>query len=140
MAVNKERVRLLVDALRSGEFEQGQATLRTQADTYCCIGVACEVARRNGIGIEWKLETRSACCDACDQGGLSEVKRWFFDGQTGAFSDTVKDWYGFNEVDPRLGDGDSVLTMIGANDISGMNLSEIADLIDARYLNNEEEK
>lgn len=140
MAVNKERVRLLVDALRSGEFEQGRATLRTQADTYCCIGVGCEIARRNGIGIEWEMDTRGACCDTCDPGPeLARVKRWFFDGQTAAFSEKVKDWYGFPDVDPSLSDGDSMLTMIGANDIRGMNFAGIADLIEARYLNEGQE-
>lgn len=136
MAVNKERVRLLVEALRSGEFEQGYATLRTQGDTYCCIGVACEVARLNGIGIEWKLEKRASCCDDCDPG--HEGERWFFNEQSVAFGTAVRDWYGFIEADPILSDHDFTLTMIGANDTKGMNFEKIADLIEARYLTEEQ--
>jgi hypothetical protein len=33
-----------LQALRSGEYEQGTETLRTYEDTYCCLGVLCELA------------------------------------------------------------------------------------------------
>lgn len=40
-----ENARKWVEALRSGEFEQAQARLRDD-DSYCCLGVACELYRR----------------------------------------------------------------------------------------------
>jgi hypothetical protein len=36
-------VRAWIDALRSGKYEQGRGSLRTNDDTYCCLGVACDV-------------------------------------------------------------------------------------------------
>jgi hypothetical protein len=33
-----------LQALRSGEYEQGTEMLRTRNDTYCCLGVLCELA------------------------------------------------------------------------------------------------
>ena len=37
-----------VDALRSGEFEQTTGSLQ-DGDAYCCLGVACVVAEREGV-------------------------------------------------------------------------------------------
>jgi len=37
-----------IEALRSGKYEQGRNTLRSDLEcttTYCCLGVLCEVAR-----------------------------------------------------------------------------------------------
>jgi hypothetical protein len=60
-AINKTRIdkamnenaRKWIKALRSGEFKQGRYALKTQ-DTYCCLGVACEVYRREtGKGSWW---------------------------------------------------------------------------------------
>lgn len=40
----------LIADLRSGEFTQGPGYLhRVDADTYCCLGVACERMSRNGL-------------------------------------------------------------------------------------------
>lgn len=39
-------------ALRSGEFEQGRLRLRT-GDTYCCLGVLCELYRRETGKGQW---------------------------------------------------------------------------------------
>lgn len=47
-----ENMRKWIAALRSGEFKQGTGTLRTHDDTYCCLGVACELHRRE-VGGKW---------------------------------------------------------------------------------------
>jgi hypothetical protein len=39
-------------ALRSGEFEQGNNFLKSGV-RYCCLGVACELAERAGVGHAW---------------------------------------------------------------------------------------
>lgn len=43
-----ENAKKLVAALRSGEFKQGRDCLRKK-ETFCCLGVACELAAREGI-------------------------------------------------------------------------------------------
>lgn len=40
-----------VKALRSGKYRQGRGVLRTGNDSYCCLGVLCDIA-----GAEWKQE------------------------------------------------------------------------------------
>lgn len=40
-----------VEALRSGEYEQGRMKLRnkgTESDTFCCLGVLCDLAVQDG--------------------------------------------------------------------------------------------
>src|SRR6478752_3145258 len=40
-------------ALRSGKYKQGQGGLHNpDGDTYCCLGVLCDVARIKGIMVE----------------------------------------------------------------------------------------
>jgi hypothetical protein len=51
--VINENAQKLVDALRSGEFKQGQSQLRF-GDRYCCLGVACELYRRETGDGEWR--------------------------------------------------------------------------------------
>lgn len=45
-------IKAWVDALRSGEFEQVEGSLR-DAELHCCLGVACEVYRREAGNGEW---------------------------------------------------------------------------------------
>ena len=48
--MNYDRMKLWVEALRSGEYQQGKTLLRVE-DNFCCLGVACEVAIKNGVNI-----------------------------------------------------------------------------------------
>lgn len=59
MSVNRENIQTWVDALRSGEYSQTTGTLRSSGyydpksgPAYCCLGVACDVS---GLG-EWSTE------------------------------------------------------------------------------------
>lgn len=47
--MNKEVKDKWLTALRSGEYKQGQAYMRTDHDEYCCLGVLCELAVRAGV-------------------------------------------------------------------------------------------
>ncbi len=51
MALN-ENAKKWVAALRSEEFKQGTGYLHPDKDTWCCLGVACELYRREKVG-EW---------------------------------------------------------------------------------------
>ena len=46
-----------VEALRSGEFEQGKFQLNT-GFSYCCLGVLCELHERDVGGEEWERSIR----------------------------------------------------------------------------------
>jgi len=41
-----------IEALRSGEYQQGKHSLKVNDDTYCCLGVLCDKVKPK----EWKLE------------------------------------------------------------------------------------
>ena len=44
MAIDPDLKAKWVAALRSGDYKQGQHYLKTPDDTYCCLGVLCEIA------------------------------------------------------------------------------------------------
>ena len=58
MSNNKMRVeikKMWLDALRSGEYKQGQLALRTE-DSFCCLGVLCDLHRKNSDDkLEWEV-------------------------------------------------------------------------------------
>lgn len=60
--MNKENVAKLVAALRSGEYEQGRNSLRTRGDSYCCLGVACDIS---GLG-KWEKRESALSFDFTD--------------------------------------------------------------------------
>src|SRR4051812_31133925 len=92
MQINRERVKLLVDALRSGEYEQGRSYLR-QDDSFCCLGVACEVARKNGLEGNWELSNYGAGIQTFGNREYSSIAM---------LPAAVIYWYGFDGEDPRL--------------------------------------
>lgn len=61
--MNQEVKETWVGALESGEFTQGRrklATITPDGVEYCCLGVLCELARREGVvttGTQWKNGT-----------------------------------------------------------------------------------
>lgn len=42
-----------VTALRSGEYKQGQGGLHPEEDSFCCLGVLCDLHSKE-TGTEWK--------------------------------------------------------------------------------------
>jgi hypothetical protein len=113
MTVNKERLQLGLDALRSGEFEQCTGALRQVLlgkAQYCCLGVLTEVAIRNGLVIEdyctlCEVPFDSDGCDHAESedadGSLISSDVWELN--TGTLSQPVRNWYGFEEEDPYIG-------------------------------------
>jgi len=59
-------------ALRSGNYKQGESFLRWN-DTYCCLGVLCDVARKHWEPVELSADTVYAPDgNGGDQGSLRE--------------------------------------------------------------------
>lgn len=132
--VKKDRVRLLVDALRSGEFRQGEGRLKKADDTYCCLGVACVVAMRNGLGIsEW---VRTPDADGSISHDFGDPKG---DYSCSTLPHDVMRWYGFDVTAPYL-EVDTfearsrVVSSIWANDVGKWSFSKIADAFERTYL------
>lgn len=134
---NQERVQLLVDALQSGEFEQGRDALgqvdgATGKVKYCCLGVACEVAIANGLALERWVGAN---------GNVYYADRETPDFETDTDLTTgVAKWYGFDKSldpsNPKLGvnqhGGDVFAT--GANDDLRADFATIGAAFKAKYI------
>lgn len=96
-----------LDALRSGQYEQGKSWL-CRNGKYCCLGVACEVFELPkeivGDRVKYAGSTGPAPCQVVDALGLHSDTGWTVDG------------------------GDSVVTL---NDRARKTFAEIADILEA---------
>ena len=121
---NKENIRKWVVALRSGEYQQGHSTLYNATnDTYCCLGVACEVALANGIELPKRMV------------GV----RTFYNDNSADLPIKVVNWLGLTANDPMLlTSSDDENTAIGLNDSKRYTFNHIADAIERTYLNDRE--
>lgn len=105
-----------VEALRSGSYAQGRHTLRSPRDTYCCLGVLCDLAVRDGEGEWFDLATE-----------LQDGPHWHVKDGAHGFSQTglprhIMNWAG---VRPAKQD-----TLIQMNDQEGSSFEEIAQYIE----------
>lgn len=100
-----------VEALRSGEFKPSKHTLENKG--YCCLGVACVVAEKNGIKVRR------------ENGVLA--------GYSLADQKKVQDWLGLYQCEGRFRTkkgGSTYLSVV--NDRSEENpFAEIADIIES---------
>lgn len=148
--VYKERIKLWVDALRSGKFDQTQQFLGRPGvdggkDQMCCLGVACEVAIEAGLPVERKLTTGIVTRFAYGCDGYTDdkelpwpVAQWF--GLTSGNPVLRAKW---GLIDPRsfasavdVEPGGTV-GAAGCNDIYRLSLPQIADLVEYTYLQDE---
>jgi hypothetical protein len=101
-----------VEALRSGNYEQGQERLRDGDDKRCCLGVLADV-----IGLEW-LKHHARNSDACE---LSVIDPDTNESYSDFLPDTV-----YASLDLSVSqDKYSVM-----NDEKGYTFDEIADYIE----------
>lgn len=111
-----------VDALRSGNYKQGQAVLRDADGRSCCLGVACEMAVDAGVLSDEHVKTKYS--------EDAEKTVVFYDRAELYPPSTVVKWLGLRN--DRGGWDESARnnhTLAGAND-DGKTFAEIADLIE----------
>lgn len=126
--MKKEVADLWIAALESGEYAQAIGTLQQTEDTrlgdkvypkgFCCLGVLCEVAIKNGFHVEKMSE-----------GGLKKVA---YDGAYDYLPNTVREWAGMKSTSGEFSieddpDRDSA-ELIDLND-NGKTFKEIAQII-----------
>lgn len=131
--MNYDVMKLWVDALRSGKYEQGQWYLHSkinmfdgeQKDRFCCLGVLCELAIEAGV----------------------EVKKWYdnelfnteYAGNSVAIPIVVMEWAGMKSNNGEINvpiyppepetDYNGETTLSSENDNS-KSFKEIADMIE----------
>jgi hypothetical protein len=126
--VNRERVALLVEALRSGEFQQGKHVLR-RGSQFCCLGVACEVFRSTTGTGRWVRTTGATAFVVSGTGDPD-------DNQTHTLPPSVSAWFGFGEHahNPTVTAGGKRFALSNLNDLEGLRFPAIADAIERTFL------
>lgn len=68
--------KLWVEALRSGQYEQGSGALSCDGQ-YCCLGVLCEIAVEQGLELEVSTNDKGQKIFNADSAYLpTEVQEW----------------------------------------------------------------
>ncbi len=126
--MNADVKKAWLEALRSGEYKQAQGTLRRE-DSYCCLGVLCDVYRKSGINN-----------DANWRRNESTLTYNFTAGLTGGVAfvppTPVIDWAEMNYDDPDVDYQDPVsgfprtIALTSCNDDLKLSFNQIADLIE----------
>ena len=119
--LNKYQKRWL-EALRSGEFKQGERSLKANGE-YCCLGVACEVLK-DELRLVVHEEIGVTTFNDSDLILPPEVTQALELDSEGRFKERVE-YKGYREPS---------LTVL--NDSRGASFLELADIIEQAFLNN----
>lgn len=100
-------------ALRSGKYEQYIGALHLKGDGYCCLGVLCDILRKDFPGLEWE-ET-----DFCPEGpGTPPIYSIF--GEDAILPEEILQHAG-------LGAENSMVSITNKNDSHPFDLTELND-------------
>lgn len=109
-------------ALRSDEYRQGNGELRTMQDRYCCLGVLCDVAVKQGIA-KWHYQNHTWWIMPADQDFHNMDDR--NQKGSGLLPPFIMNWAWLNENDPKI-----VETHLSVmNDLRYLSFEKIADAI-----------
>jgi hypothetical protein len=109
--IMNDNMKLVLKALRSGEYKQTKAALQDE-DGYCCLGVMCDVYRKE-TGAELVL---------------SPFGRGTLAGGDLGDQEGVREWVGLVH---REGDSEGHPTLAELNDSNNCTFSQIADFIES---------
>lgn len=120
----KDHLRELVAALRSGKYVQGRGCLRNNDNQFCCLGVACDVSGQGKwvfAGEEWNYVThdRDTGKDIYDPAVLPQPLAEYYGMPRGGFTVVDKD--------------EATQHLTNLNDHALLTFSQIADLIEWEY-------
>ena len=109
-----EHAQAWVEALRSGKYKQASGYLRRSEDSFCCLGVACDLYAQEHPEASWSEE--------------GDV--WNFFGNAALLPDEVREWIGLAEEHGRFEATDYYSTLTSLND-SGYAFDDIAYVIES---------
>lgn len=142
-ACNPDNMRKFITALRSGEFKQDTGRLRRVLSRnddgdpneygYCCLGVATEVAFRNGVPENFFVRYD----DDDDPDNPSGFDMDIWDDST--LTKPVREWLGIASHNPELTALDDASGLFPAsatswNDRLKAGFPKISDMFEAKYL------
>jgi hypothetical protein len=115
--MNQEIKQRWIEALRSGEYQQGKKSL-FHCGKFCCLGVLTDLYIKEH-GLQWNK-------DSAVYYGDIEAVLWSFEGEGGTLPRSVQKWSGIDAPNPTiLGDGAT-----DHNDNYHLSFNEIAALIE----------
>ena len=118
-----------LDALRSGEYQQGDGCLYN-GSRYCCLGVLTDLYIQEFDDKEWEPLDLEYSSEYDLKGGQMSKSEIHADPLRGQFlSQEVTDWAGLSDADPIVNNGGINESLSEANDC-GYSFDEIADLIE----------
>lgn len=112
-------------ALRSGDYTQTKSYLNKD-NTFCCLGVLCDLAEKAGIVKKTSEGCDEGCCPvlytAVDDDG---------DSSSYALPLAVREWSGINSLEGELTHKvDNYACLISINDSGNYTFDDIADIIE----------
>lgn len=119
----KENMKALIAALRSGEYAQGDLAL-CNGGRYCCLGVAADLTVKAGEG-EWLNEANGPYISFLYNGSVEALRAFL--------PSPLLKKFGLFEDDSD----DDAWCLVRLNDSGGYTFTEIADLLERKYINGE---
>lgn len=128
MKPNKKNIQLWVDALRSGKYRQGAGKLKkfnpkSKHYHYCCLGVACDVAIKNGLNL-----------DTYTNKTVNNDRYVSFEGGASFLGFSMMKWLGLYFIDPVVPYEGQHIGLSTLNDNYLLKFKQLADLIEKEYL------
>lgn len=131
--MDRDLVIAWVEALRSGDYAQGKRRLHwvdlAGKEVWCCLGVACDVAKQRGLPIRGKEERPSPTID-------TEARVVYsYNGKDRVLPDLLVNRLGMSAANGFFHDYDAnPHTCLAVRNDMGIPFAEIADIIEARLL------
>ena len=102
-------------ALRSGEYRQGKGELEGSGGRFCCLGVLCHLAHKQGV---------------VERTDGPEGQGWY-DDEDARLPYSVRDWSGMTSDIGLIEEGKASLVFL--NDLDGRTFDQIADVIEKEF-------
>lgn len=113
-----------IEALTSGEYEQGYSALRTHDDKYCCLGVLCDLAVKSGIAKWEQLDGDWAIVHIAKD--INDTA----DFGVGLLPKFMRNWSGVENDDGAVSMATGRYSLTALNDIHKDTFARIAEIIE----------
>ncbi|MER7445061.1 hypothetical protein [Micromonospora avicenniae] len=110
-----------LDALRSGDYQQANGVLR-DGDAFCCLGVGCDLAVKNGV-IPEPMFTGARYVYGIPG---EDMNGW-------TLPRAVQEWLGLNAPNPDITVDGYTSDVAWHNDERGLTFAQIADALEAAF-------
>ena len=131
--MNTEIKQKWVNALRSGEYEQGSEKLYSGRG-YCCLGVLCDLySKENGLKWEFRGDDVIKTEDEIVSSQLQKFDYFYFDDESEFLPESVKEWAELR-VECEYGEDARfyVDEIANVND-SGYSFTQLAEIIENQF-------